>query len=323
MPNNRSQFTQAPAYLTHNSITYQIADENWEAKSEIVSLALKTNLGGTVAQRELYVKTEIDIIPIPFKASIQALMDALIPYKKINGNRGSLLFPSTDLPVVIQTQDGRSVTYQAGAIMTPPKLQLAPSKRLFGSAKIICLRKADTAATSTSAHVADASSAFSAPSYDPANELDTSYVFAWGGALTGIECDEEGVTIEPNYSWQELPTWRHGLLNYTLDDVSFQLRFKPIGKTTAAAFDSATLNDTVLIQDGTGAGRGALLSARALAATLTGATSGDPLITVPLAAAISGSLAFGTDRRVGEVVMSCQPDWSATGNIITLATVSA
>jgi len=296
---DRTAFTGGPAYLTWNGLTLQMEDD-WTAESEIVTVPQRTNLQGKIGDREEWSLTRIKCRPLAFSTGLAGVLAKLWPYDP--GDIGTRIFPGTDLPAVIQTKGGRSITYAAAALYTPPPLRFAPNRPLFGDMELLCLRKNNTAATETDAHVVDASSAYSQPNLDPLDIVSSAYSLAFGSdsPLNAIETDEEGIAAELKVEFEDRKTARDGLLNAQIKNVELIVKFTPEN------IDSEAFNDSLLVTDGTTAGRGKLLSGRGKQLTITGVAPGAPILTIPLAAAPTGSLRFSGQSRVGEVTLQAQ-----------------
>lgn len=300
---NRSTFYGGPAYITHDSATYQ-AREGFEIDNEIRTVEQPDALRGKLGEREDYSLSMLRLAPHALTASLTTQFAKLFALQP--ANVGSLLFPGADLPLVVQTKNGgtndagQSLTFSAGAVSQPPELQFAPNKNLFGQAEWTCLRKNSTAATDTAAHVVVANSTYTEPALDPTNISNSIYVLAWGGGFTAIETDEEGVRAAVRYTWAERKTATDGLLNYQLSNVELEIRFRPVNVQANDIYDS------LLLMDGASAGRGKFLSARGQALTVTGAAVGDPRLTVARATPVRIPTVFSDQPRSGEVMMRAQ-----------------
>jgi hypothetical protein len=301
----RSAFYGGPAFLTHDSQTWQLGDENFEVSNELKQIEVKSNIQGKLGDREDYGISVIKATPLALRSVLATQFGKLFAFQP--SNMGALLFPSTDLPGVLQTKDGKSITFSACALSQPPTLQFAATKPLIASqVEWTCLRKDNTAATATNAHVVVASSAYTQPTLDPTNIVDSTFTAAWGSTspFTAIECDPEGIKLEVKYDWEQLMTWNDGMIQMRLKNVTAQVRFVPIN------VDAADFHDTLLLLDGASAGRGKFLSGRGQAFTVTGAATGDPVLTIANAVPTQGALRFGAPSRVGEVVLQAQRVYS-------------
>ncbi len=292
LPND---FTGGPGYFTFDGLLFQLMDDSWETNTEIVNIEKKTNIQGTIGHWEEYVKTTVTGKPIALYSLLATQFAKLFPYRP--SNMGQRLRSNTDKPLVIQTTDGRSITFTTAALTKMPSLQFSPNKDLFGSVEFTCLRKQGDGGTGTDAHVVEASSAYTEPLLDPDDIVNCKFSLALGSSspLNVIECDEEGVTVEPQVQLGELPSWNEGLLNWQINGVTCGAKFTPQNQS------QATLLNTLVKTDGTGVGRGTRLGARGLPLTVTTSFVGGPVLTIPLACANKGRLRFGSASRIGEV----------------------
>ena len=126
---NRTSFYGGPAFLTHDSQTWQLGDDNFEIANEIKVIEVKSNLQGKLGDREDYSVSIIKATPLALKSVLATQFGKLFALQPTN--IGNLLFPGTDLPAVIQTRDGKSITFSAAAISQPPPLQFAATKPLI------------------------------------------------------------------------------------------------------------------------------------------------------------------------------------------------
>lgn len=311
------QFKGGPGYFTHDGVLYQLLDDNFEANSEIVTAPISTNLQGRVDMREEYVKSVVSAQPIAFKSTLATLYAKLVPYRP--SSRGNLLRGSTDKPLVIQSKAGKSTTFTTACLTKQANLQFAPNKPLFGPVEFTCLRKASGADTATDSHVAVATSAYSEPALDAADILSCLYTYALGASspLDALEFDEAGVTLETTVQLQDLGTAYKGLLNYRVGNVEAQLRGMPQN------LDESDIYNTLMLMDGSSAGRGKSLKDRALPFVITGAAEGDPLVTIPLAVCVRGKAVFGTASRAGEIVLAALLDTDTPAELFDLDVVPA
>lgn len=294
---NRDQFTGGPGTLTWNGVTFQLV-EDWEAQSEIRSREVTTNLQGLVGKREGDSVTKITAKPIAFTGSLATLFGKLFPYSP--ASIGNLIYPATDLPAIVQTKDGKSITFAAAAVTGMPAVQFTPMKDLFGAVTLTCIRKSGVAASDATSHAVVAASAYAEPTVDIDDISAALYNLAWGATspFDDIETDEEGVTFTPEVQLSELKTSRDGLLNQRVQGVTARLQFTPVN------LDADDFYDAFLQMDGAAAGRGKLLAARGQQLTVRGDGSGDPLLTVPRAVPVSGSARFSqSNSRVGQVTL--------------------
>lgn len=316
---NRSDFSGGPAFLTWNGVTIQLAAD-WKAETEIVTKDRSTNLRGRVGAWEEYTKTVITARPVVTSANLASLITTLLPYKP--SMIGQLIFPSVDLPAVIQMKEGRGVTFAAAALTKMPEIMLAPGEDLFGDFELTCLLENEGEASDADTHAVEASSAYTEPSLDPLSIIAARYDFAWGSSspFDEIETDEKGVKLTPSITFDELQTQRDGLINMRIKEVTAALSFVPVNIGSEDFFD-------LVIPQGTSAGRGKPMGARGQEFTATPIASGAglPSLTVPLAVPTKGPQQFGSGSRIGEVNLACEQKATegAIGDLFTLAATAA
>lgn len=305
---NRSDFSGGPAFLTWNGATIQLMAD-WRAETEIVTRDRSTNLRGRVGAWERYSVTKITARPVVTSANLATLITKLFPYTP--AMIGQLIFPSSDLPAVIQTKDGRSITYAAAAITRMPTVTFSPEEDLFGDFELTCLLANEADATEDDSHVVEASSAYTEPTLDPLTIIAARYAFAWGATspFDAIETNEAGVVLTPSVTFDDLLTQRDGLINMRIREVTATLGFTPVNLASDDFY-------SLVIPQGSSAGRGKAMGSRGLAFTATplGSGAGRPSLNVPLAVPTKAPLQFGGGPRVGEVTLACEQ--KATSGVI-------
>lgn len=297
--NIRTQFPGGPGYLNFNGVTYQMAAD-WKATADPTFFDVKTNLQGNVDKREKDVIYKIEFTPL----GIWGNLANMFPYQP--SDIGNLIFSATDLPVVIQTKDGNSLTFAAGAITKMAPLTASSVKEPFGTMEITCLRKNATAAATAGSFLAIAASAYTEPTLDAttiSTAIYNTYMqFGGSAAAPSVPFDqidtEAGVTFDSTVSLTPATNDVQGLINYRIEKVDFSAKFKP---TNLMASD---LHGKLMLLEGAGTGRGTSLGARGCKLSVVGQKAGDPVITLPLCAATKGGLRFGKDGRVDEITLT-------------------
>lgn len=312
---NRSNFYGGPGFLNWNGITLQMM-ANWKAETEIISKDRSTNLRGRVGAWERYSITKIAARPVVTSVNLASVIAKLFPYTP--AMVGQLIFPEVDLPAIIQTKDGRSITYAAAAITKMPEVTFAPDEDLIGDFELTCLLENEGDASEDNSHVTEASSSYTEPTLNPMQIIAARYAFAWGSIapFNTIETDEKGVKLRPNVTFTELETQRDGLINYRIKEVTASLGFTPVNLNSADFYN-------LVSPQGSTAGRGKPLATRGLEFTATplGAGAGRPQLTVPLAVPNKGPLDFADTSRIGDVNLLCEQKATAgvIGDLYTLA----
>src|SRR5690606_2508670 len=93
---------------------------------------------------------------------------------------GASVFGATDKPLVIQTVDGKQITYAAAAVTRMPSLSLSATRQIHGEVEFTCLGTNNEAWTATGNLVEVASVAFADTGFDPAAIITQPYTGAWG-----------------------------------------------------------------------------------------------------------------------------------------------
>lgn len=292
--------------MTFDGVTYQ-AHEDWTAETEYVTVPRSTNLQGRVGESEEHVITRIRIKPVATSANLATLLAKLYPYQP--GNIGQLIFPSVDKPGVIQTKDGKAVTFAAGAITDMPEMTLAPNVDLFGEFEVTFLRENETTGSDEDAHAEVTDNAYAEPTLDPLTLISCRYALGWGDTppFNAIETTAAGIRFKPTASFAELKTQRDGLLNMRLTGVTAQARFEPVN------LDVDDFINALMFDSGASAGRGKMIGTRGFPLAVTGEGAGNPMLTLPLAAPKTSRQQFanGETPRVGEVLMEAQRKYAS------------
>ncbi|CAN5545211.1 hypothetical protein BH09VER1_BH09VER1_24560 [soil metagenome] len=312
---NRSIFSGGPAFIIRNGISIQLMAD-WKAETEIVTKDRSTNLRGRVGAWEDYTMTKITGRAVVTATNLAALLAELFPYTP--AMVGQTIFPDVDLPLVIQTKDGRSITYAASALTKMPDVNLAPGEDLLGDFEYTCLLANGADAADDDSHVVEASSSYTEPTLNPLGIIAARYDFAWGAIspFDAIETDEKGVSLKPKVSFNDLQTQRDGLQNMRIKEVTAELGFTPVNLASEDFYN-------LVIPQGSSAGRGKAMGARGLAFTATplGSGAGRPSLSVPLAVPTKSPLQFGSNSRIGDVTMMCEQKATVgvIGDLFTLA----
>ena len=312
----RPFYPGGPGHAVFNAAALQFA-EDWNVANKPSFFTINTNEFGPVDRRKQNTLAELTAQPLGLWGA--SAFAALYPYQP--AMRGTLAFPSADLPLVIQTKAGLSVTYAAAALTDMPPITFSSSKALFGNAKWSLLVAGGTDGTTAGEFVTIANSAYTAPALTPTAILTGRYVTAFGAGATGDLANirtKAGFVVTPSTGW--VPVVDDGItVNFRLETVGLKIAFEPINLT------EADLYSTLLPMDGPGTGAGTSVSGLAGPLTITGVASGMPTLSVPLAFASESSLRFSTrDGRVGQVTLEALPPFVAgvQQNLFTFGTVS-
>lgn len=296
---DRATFAGGPAYLVHDSNTIQMEDETWKLTVSDVVVDRSTNLQAKVGSSKDYSLGKLTFTPIGTTANLAALFTYFFgPFQPTN--IGSLIFPGTDKPAVIQTKAGKSITLAAAMVTKPPPVNFRSNTNIFGQAEITCLIENNTDGTTAGDFVAVATSAYSEPSFNPLTILASTYAVAWGATspFDDIEVSREGISFEVTPQLGEKATNNAGLLNYRLDGVEAVARFQPVN------CDEEDFLETMMLLDGS-LSRGQMVANRGAAFTVTGDAAGKPTLTIANAVPVDPvDINFSrTEDRIGQVTL--------------------
>lgn len=288
---DRSIPVGGPAYATFNGVTFQMAAD-WTASEVLKTGEINSNLQGLLQHRDETVAVMIKATPLAIWGSLSTL------YPYTSASKGNLIFGSSDLPLVIQTKAGKSITYASAAVYEMPKLNLTPmaSKNLFGELTFVCLIANSTLQSTANSLYTLASSAYTEPTLDPTTVQSPLYQTAWGASPTGNFANidtEAGVEFTPTVKLTPVPSMITGIGNYRVEEVRAKVELSPTNLT-----ETDYLTNLIGLQ-GTGTGPG---TPRAQAKfTCIGQVTGNPSLTIAAAAVMSGGLRFGKDGRINKL----------------------
>ena len=289
----RTAFPAGPAYLSRGGLTIEMAAD-WKAESEIVSVDVETNLHGVVGKSEDYVITKITGKPIATSSNIAALFAEMHPYTP--EMLGQLIMPAVDVPLVIQTRDGKSVTYAASALTKEPEITFGPNVDILGEFEYTCLRALGADPTAAGDVVESDDSAFVAPLMDPLTRIRSPYTVAWGASapFDAIETKKDGVKLSKTTTLSAVEPMLTSLINWRIEKVEASISFDALNLDVGDFYAFVQLAAAT-------AGVGRMLGARGQQLTVASTKSGDPQLFVPLAVPDKGPLQFGKESRVGNV----------------------
>jgi hypothetical protein len=291
----RSALTGGPAFLTWNGLTIQLHDD-WQVEVEEVVEERRTNLDGLASHGLSHRIATITGKPVAVSTNVADLMTKLHPYKA--SDRGKLLstvLGGANLPAVIQTMDGRSITFSACFLTQMPEMTFAPNVDVFGDVTWTCILAESGTFATLANFVAEASSAFTAPALNPVNLISERYNLSWGSTapFDAIETDTSGIVLRPTLDTTELSTQKAGLLDWRINDVTAEVEFTPVNLT------SANFNSLIAT-----VARGKAMSGFGQALTVQQTTgTGSPKLVAGLAVPITKSQRFSMESRVGAVTM--------------------
>jgi len=199
---------------------------------------------------------------------------------------------SGDIPLTIQSVDGKLYTFPAAALTKIPTIRGSASETMIGAVEFTAIRKDNTAWSTADSLFTIASNAWSDTGFDPAAILTQPLAAAWGSSPWDDIETQTGWTIDFDLQTSPVP----------MDDIgTYDMKFASTGamaKCIPANIPEANINTALLVQD-TGAARGRSLNANSndLALTATGV-----VITLKAAQLKSAGFQFGNvTLRQGEI----------------------
>lgn len=323
MPFDRSTVIKGPAIMQRASYNYYTAgDITVSLESETADVILAVY--GKVDERLLDRAVKVSFTPTEIE---EASLTKLWPYGSTLP--GTSLFTGTDVPLVIYTLAGKTITFTASALTKLPGLHLSTNGNLLKAMEFTCIGKNNAAWTDAASIGTVATLAFT----DPASFLLTSilnqiYTASWAasGAWASFT-SEDGFDIDFELSTNPQKSDAQGTFDYQFNKIECMVKCKPFPGGATPIAEAELLAG--LGWQGTGATRGKSLAAMSATHDLvidgnatpweSPSTAPKQLLTFTLkgAAMKTAGMQFGaTVLRNGEV------GWIAT-RTITGGTVSA
>lgn len=292
----RSTILRGPAIVTFNGATFWTKGDI-KVAINLDSFEVDSSAYGKVDERTTQRRAEVSFEPVGEWENLSQLF----PYVSINSapvaiGIGVSIFTASDLPLVIKTLDGKTITFKAAAITKCPDIILSATKTRWGECTFTCIGSDNTAWTVADSLAAVASVAFSDTSFDPAAIKTEPVTAAWGGSSPWNSFQTaEGFVVSTELGFQNIEIDTDGLVDMTLSKIAVRAKARPVGITEAQLL-------TALNIQGAGNARGKSLSGADLVITPT-----TGVITVKGAALHMGGYEFGAATlRIGEV------EWVAT-----------
>jgi len=220
--------------------------------------------------------SEVKVRFTPVGEWLSAMLTILYPY--MNPSIGSSIFGAADVPVYIWGQDGQKVTLAAAAVTKMPSLNLSARKTIFGECELTCVpANATTRITANSIFTIAAGTFPSLSTFDRTKIRTSKFGVVWGASPFDSIITEDGITIDFNVSVEPVKIDDEGTIDMTLSGVEVTAKLVPIGKSLVNILDALNIQ-------GTNGAIGGSFFTQANDLVITGAASGDPLVTIKKAA---------------------------------------
>lgn len=244
---DRTTVIMGPAIVTFNGYTYytqanilvESTRETWEPATSIYGALTKRARGQAV--------TKITFTPVGALEQPTKYITMYTP-----ASVGTVLFGTTDLPVVIQTLAGKQITWQSGAVSRPADLILSAQKTAWGPIEMMCIGKKATALTDPAVMAVISSLAFADTSFNSATVSSAPYTAALGALaapFNGI-LSEDGFTISNNVTTAPRPIDSYGIVNWMITQVMASIRFVPANCDDADLWNLFQLQGSTAILPG-------------------------------------------------------------------------
>jgi hypothetical protein len=210
---------------------------------------------------------------------------------------GTSIYTGTDVPLVINSRDGRKITLPAAAITAMPQIRGGVTQTIVGSITFTGIVKNNTDPSAAGAYYAETSETWPADTaFAVADILTTPYLANWGDAPWANFLTEGGWTIDFALGLTEQRVDGIGVVDMTLNNLEVTASCIPVGPTAAAILAAASptlkLGASIATTDDL---------------VIASETVGAPQITLSHAALVETGLVFGREaKRVGAT------KWTAT-----------
>ena len=309
MAMQRSTILAGPAIIQMSSQSIYTSDAV-KVVTTFERRQVESAIYGKLGQRVTDIKTEITFTPDGMWTS--GLLAVLFPWT--NPTNGTSMFTAADVPVTVWGVDGLKQAYAAGAVTKMPDIILSAGKPTFGSMTITCIGKDNTAWSDAAKRVTTSSATFNDATFSLASIKSSTFTAAFTGGSSPWDSfkSKDGFTFSSNVNTQPVMTDDEGLVDLRIAGVEWSCKFAPVGITVAQ------IHTRMGIQ-GAGAARG--MSPTAADLVITGAASGDPLVTLKNAVMVAAPQHYGyDDLRHGEVeCVSTRPTGSTA--LVTITSV--
>jgi len=299
------------AYGAFNSQTIRSA-EDWKIEDDLQLFPVNSVTRGKLEDRVKNLMGKLTCTPRVFLPTLIAQLGLFVPYLD-PAAVGTTIFPGTDLPFVVQTKDGKSITYSKAAITKMPEIILHPAKRLLGNTEFSLLVATGAAIGASASYDAEAASSYTEPAETLGNEYYDMYsmTFGTGGAAITLVADKDGISIKPVIKVEEIQPGMEPTRNYRITDVTCSVEFRPL------TMDCDTFYGTFAQLSATGApvlggpisSNGAQL---VISSSTGGVGSGKLKITLPMVSRSKGGIeASNKNPRIAKVTLEAQQTYSA------------
>lgn len=181
--------------------------------------------------------------------------DLGVLYPWLAAKVGARLHGATDKAAVAWWLDGDKYTYHNAGIATMPPITFSPVKTLLGAMKMEARHRNNTARSAANSLYTRANEAFDDDTFDWIDVPTQTYVFNLGESPWDDFDTDDGVTMTPTVSWNDLGTDALGILDREVTGLEIVSSFTPVGIAQSA------IDAKMMLQGDAAAMRGARLAA--------------------------------------------------------------
>lgn len=282
----RSAVITGPAKITFNgAVIYSQADITLDVVLE--TFDIQSSAHGKVDERRSNAYAKLSFVPVGEWESLAVMF----PYA--NYVVGASVFTDNDIPLVINSADGKSYTFPAAAITQMANVFLGATQTLFEQMEFSMIRADDEDWEDANSLLEIAEAAFTDTDFTRANVITQPYSASWGSTSPWDAIETEaGWKINFNLQLQPISVDRKGIIDWRYQNLEVMATAVPLGPTESDIV-------TAMKVQGVGAKRGSSLGngQNDLVITGTGVS-----VTLTQAAIKTAGFRFGpTVIRNGEV----------------------
>jgi hypothetical protein len=291
---------RGPGIILFNSFAYYFK-EAMTIRPRRGTTAIADDFHGTIDMRHESVMVDIEATPA---GELKSLAN-FYPYGPTNlvaaSPIGNSIFTGADVPLVIATKAGLTMTFARGGIARMPSLFLSPRKTVFGTMGFSAIGMRAQQQTTDGWLKAIAAADFGDTSFDDTRMLTDVYAATLGSRAAPYDAigARQGFELEPVLGLDDVPDDNVGVADRIITDVGWKCRFAPNNLTMAQVDAIANWDGADAIIPGQSVARGPagaaedlIISADALTATLHTAGLTQQEIGVGVKVDMNGNIEF-------------------------------
>lgn len=236
---------RGPGIITYNGYSFYFKDDI-KIRPARGTTAVTADMFGTLDMRHASVMVDIEATPAGMLTSLAKYYPygptSLVPASSV----GNSIFTAADVPLVIATKAGLTITFARGGIAQMPTLFLSPRKTAFGPMRFSALGKRASLQTTVAWLKAIANQAFADTSFDDSKMKTDVFTGTLGVRAAPYNAigARQGFEIDLALSLDDVPDDNVGIADRIITDITAKCRFAPNNLTQAqldaiASYDGA------------------------------------------------------------------------------------